>query len=267
MYRERKVRTVLTMFLLGIVLLFSGCTKDTVNLKTTTYGLKATDVLGVMGTVSFIQTTPTETTINISLTGAPAGTHPAQLCLNTVVEGGSVMLILNPVGVDGTCSTVVTKISYAQLIAYNGYIRVIQSDQDANVILAEGDIGGNELTSASKTYPLTTVGTYGVTGNALFEKRLNGNTLVTITLNGVLAGNTYDASINLGSIASVGGGPIVKTLGTVDGTTGKSYTDISELNSNLAITYANWLVYDGYINIYTNANEGTVICNGNIGSN
>jgi hypothetical protein len=92
--------------------------------------------------------------------------------------------------------------------------------------------------------------------------------LLTITLAGTIAGEAYPATINLGSIQSVGGGPIVKTLNNVDGTTGKGYTNILKLDSGIAITYDNWLVYDGYINIYQNTiNLGTIISHGNIGSN
>lgn len=268
MNQRRKVSTVCAMFLMGIVLMFSGGCSNDVNPKTTTYGLKASDVLGITGTVTFVQTSSTVTTVNITLTGASAEVHPAQLCMNTVVEGGNVIVILNPVGINGTSSTTITTMSYAQLIAYNGFIKVIQSDKDDKIILAQGDIGGNVLTSASKSFVMSTIGTYAVTGSALFEKRQNGNTLVTLSMIGLIADINYDATINLGSIASIGGGPIVKTLVRVDGTTGKSYTNITNLNSALAITYDNWLVYDGYINIYqTKASDGVVISHGNIGSN
>jgi len=268
MNQIRKGRFVFTRFLLGGLMMFSGCAKDAVQPRTTTYSLKVKDVLGVLGTVTFVETNPAVTTVNITLTGAEAGIHPAQLCMNTVVEGGNVKVILNPVGVNGTSSTAINNMSYATLIAYDGYIKVLQSDQDANIILAEGDIGGNVLTNANKSYDLSTIGTFGVTGKALFEQRLNGNTLVTITMNGLLLGGKYDASINLGSIASIGGGPVVETLNKVDGTTGKSFTNITELDSKIAITYDNWLVYDGYINIYqSKVSDGTVISHGNIGSN
>jgi hypothetical protein len=123
------------------------------------------------------------------------------------------------------------------------------------------------MTTTNKTYPMLIMGAYGVSGNALFEKRVNGNTLLTITLTGVIAGNSYPATINLGSVASVGGGPIVETLSNVDGTTGKSYTNIRSLDKGTAITYDDWLVYDGYINIYQLSVLGTIISHGNIGSN
>lgn len=100
------------------------------------------------------------------------------------------------------------------------------------------------------------------------KKRENGNTLITISITGAIAGNSYPATINLGSIESIGGGPVVRLLNNVDGTTGKSYTNIRDLDSGVNITYDNWLVYDGYINIYnTTIDLSDVICHGNIGSN
>lgn len=120
----------------------------------------------------------------------------------------------------------------------------------------------------NKTYTLVTVSTFGVSGTALYEKRVNGNTLVTISLAGTIADEVYPASINLGSIESVGGGPVVKTLNDVEGTIGKSYTNIRKLDSGIDITYDDWLVYDGYINIYQTAvNIDNIISHSNIGSN
>lgn len=69
-------------------------------------------------------------------------------------------------------------------------------------------------------------------------------------------------------MASVGGGPVVKTLQSVNGTTGKSYTNVTDLNSGVAISYDNWMVYDGYINVYQSAAfSNVIISQGNIGSN
>jgi hypothetical protein len=188
--------------------------------------------------------------------------------MNSAVEGGSVVITLNPVDANGRSSTDETTLNYTQLIAYDGFIKVSKSSSEPDVILAQGDIGGNVITTTNKSYVLDTVGAYLVSGTALFEKRVNGTTLVTITLTGGIAGEVYPSSINLGSIATVGGGPVMKMLNNVDGTTGKGYTNIRKLDSGIAITYDNWLVYDGYINIYQNSvSTDNIICHGNIGSN
>ena len=248
-----------------------GCKKDDTTpapARKTTYELKAKDVLGVTGTATITETSGTAATIDIELTGSPVGTHPAELRINSAIEGGAIAITLNPVGANGKSSTIESSLTYAQLIAYDGFIQVHKSDNEIDVILAEGDIGGNVITATKRTYALDTVGVFGVSGTALFQKRLNGNTLLTITVTGAIVGESYPATINLGSIESVGGGPVVCTLNNVDGTNGKGYTNIRKLDSGVDITYDNWLVYDGYINIYqTTININNIICHGNIGSN
>lgn len=269
MFKTRKLFAMLTMVAFVFLLMqFAGCKKDDIPANKTEYNLMVKDVLGVTGTATFIETSSTTSTIEIQLFGAPSGSHPAELCMNSAVEGGNVIVTLNPVEGNGTSSTKVTAISYAQLNAYDGFIKVMKSSSEPEVILAMGDIGGNVITTTNISYSLDTIGAFGVSGNALFQERVNGNTLVTITLAGTIAGQSYPATINLGSIASVGGGPVVKLLSNVNGTTGKSYTTIRKLDSGINITYQNWLVYDGYINIYqTVAALDHIICHGDIGSN
>jgi len=264
---KRKVFVMLTMFLSVALLIAGGCKKDDAS-KSTSYKLMVKDVLGVTGTVTFIESSSTSATIDIVLVNAPSGTHPAYLYAKSAVENGSVVIELNPVDASGKSSTVTNKMTYSQLIAFDGFIKVIKSSSEPDVILAQGDIGGNVITSTSKSYPLSLVGAFGVAGTALFEKRVNGNTLLTVSLTGTIAGESYPATINLGSIASVGGGPVVKTLSNVNGTTGKGYTNIQKLDGGTDITFENWLVYDGYINIYqTPVSLTSIICQGNIGSN
>ena len=267
MKNTKKVIFLLMMFI-AVVLLqgISGCKKSDSPARKTSYILKVKDVLGVSGTVSFTETSSSVTTVDITLTGAPAGTHPAVLSMNSAVEEGGIVATLNPVDATGKSSTELTTMSYSQLIAFDGHVSVLKSSSELNVILAQGDIGGNVLTTTNKTYTLTTVGAYGVSGTALFEKRVNGNTLVTVSLTGTIAGDTYPATINLGSVTSVGGGPVVETLINVDGTTGKSFSNIRKLNAGVVVTYDDWLLYDGYLNIYqASISLNNIICQGNIG--
>ena len=272
MIQAKKAITVFTMITAAILLLAgSGCKKDNpapTPARTATYNLKVKDVLGITGKVTFTETSSTTTTVVITLTGPVTGGHPAQLVANSAVEQGAIAVTLTPVDATGKSSTVVS-MSYTDLIAYDGHINVIKSVTEPGVILAQGDIGGNLLTGINKSYALTDAGSFGVTGTALFEKRVNGNTLITISLNGTISNNVYPASINLGSIESVGGGPVKRSLNDVNGTTGKSYTNIRKLDDGItAVTYDNWLVYDGYLNIYqSSVSYSTIICHGNIGSN
>ena len=251
----------------AVLLLAGGCDKDDAPGQNKSYDLAVKDVLGVSGKVTFTEPSNTSTTIDIVLTNAPSGTHPANLHMYSTVEEGVVVQTLNPVDATGKSSTVVN-MTYSELIAYDGCIKVLKSSTEPTVILAQGDIGGNVITTTNKSYVLSTIGVYGVSGTALFEKRENGNTLVTISLIGTIPGESYPATINLGSIASVDDGTIRKTLSNVNGTTGKSYSNIRTLDSGTAITYENWLVYVGYINIYqTSAITANIISHANIGTN
>jgi len=269
MFKIRNVFTALTMLVVAGVLVFTaGCKKDDTPDRETEFSLMVQDVLGVTGKATFIETSKTTTTIVIELFGAPVGSHPAELRMNSAVEGGQVVVTLNPVSDNGPSSTKVTTMTYDQLIAYDGFIKIAKSTSEPDVILAQGDIGGNVITATNKTYALLAVEAYEMTGNALFQKRVNGNTLVTVTLIGAIAGETYPASINLSSTSTIGGGPVVIILSSVNGTTGKSYTNIRQLDSGIQMTYDNWLVYDGHINIYQNSMTfPNIICQGNIGSN
>ena len=269
MIKAKKLNTALSIVVAAILLLpGNGCKKDEEPARETSYTLKVQDVLGVTGTVTFVETSSTASTITLKLFGAPVGIHPAALYMNTIAEGGNVAVQLNPVEGSGTSSTSVNTLTYNQLIAYDGYIKILKSISEPNIILAQGDIGGNVITDTNASYTLGTVGVFGVSGTALFEKRENGNTLLTLSLNGTITGDEYPATINLSSVSTIGGGPVTKTLSVVNGTNGKSYTTIRKLDSGLIITYDNWLVYNGYINVYQTAPElNNIISQGNIGSN
>ena len=252
--------------LTAVILLSGGCSKEETSYNNTSYTLIKKDLLGVSGTVTFTETSNNSTIIDVALVNAPAGSNHVYLYMQSVVEKGEVAETLNPIEATGKSSTVV-KMPYSQLIAYEGFIRVLKSSSENNLIIAQGDIGGNVITSINKSYTLSTISPYGVSGTALFEKRANGNTLLTVSLNGAIAGVEYPATINLGSIESVDGGPVKKVLNNIIGAT-ESYTNIRTLESGSPITYENWLVYLGYINIYQRSVlSDNIISHGNIGKN
>lgn len=258
------------MMLTAVILLTvgTGCKGNDPETREKVYSLKTTDVFGVMGTATFTESGSTSTTIVVKLTGSPViGSHPVELRRESTVENGTLLKTLNPVDVNGTSTTTITNMSYSDLTSYDGCIKIRKSVTEPNLLMAQGDIGGNEITNTNKSYALQ--GKMVVTGNALFEKRVNGNTLLTISVTGaIVAGDSYPATINIGSAGMVGGGPISKTLNSVVGATGKSYTNIRALDNNIPILYTDWLLYTGYINIYqTSAVIGNIICSGDIGKN
>lgn len=238
-----------------------------------TYQLKSVAVPGIFGTVTF-EKKNNGTLVSIDLEGTPnGGSHPAHIHFNSAAEGGGIAVSLDPVnGSSGKSKTLVTQldngtaISYEGLLNFDGYVNVHLSASQLNIIVAQGDIGGNELTGRSMLYPLAPVAVPGISGSALLEERKNGNTLLTISLMGTPDGGRHPAHIHANSVAM--GGPITVSLTDVNGTTGKSVTNIRQFNNGTAVTCAQLLAYNGYINVHLSMmNLATLVAQGNIGSN
>lgn len=263
-----KMKFISSIAVVLLMLIAVSCEETVIPAEKSTYNLEVRDLLGVSGTVTFTETSSTTVTVDINLTGVPAGTHPAEICSNSAVEGGASLVVLTPVNSEGKSTTLTSAITYQQIIALDGFVQVYVGGEMPVEILAIGDIGGNVLTTTEISYPLSTVESFGITGTALFQKRTNGNTLVTLTMDGLLSNTYYPATINVGSIGTVGGGGIKKILNDVNGDTGMSFTNIRKLNNEVPITYDNWLVYVGYINVYhTQIGNANIISQGNIGAN
>lgn len=240
------------------------------NPMTTGYALSVKDELGVTGSVTFSEKSSgsSESVVTIQLMGAPEGIHPAHIHVNSAVETGGIAYALNPVDSTGK-STTTLSVPYATLVNFDGYVNVHASVLDLGTIIAQGDIGGNALTGDAKTFTLNQDSTSGIFGNAKFEKRKNGNTLVTINLTsgGVLPIGTYPAHINLGSVSTIGAPYSKKRLQNVNNATRRSFTNIRALDDGTPINYDNWLVYDGFITIHDASDNSNVITKGNIGAN
>jgi hypothetical protein len=239
-----------------------------------TYALSSVSNPAVSGTAKFTKRVSGKTLVSLALTGTTAGVSSiAHIHLNTVAQTGEVVVDLTAVnGSNGKSETSVNKlnsggeITYDEFLNFNGYINVHQSATAISTLIAQGDIGKNELTTTSKTFPLAAVSNPAISGTAKFTKRVSGETLVSIALTGTTAGVSSPAHIHLNSAAQ--GGAIAIDLTAVTGATGKSETSISKLNNGNAITYDALLNFNGYINVHESAsNLSTLIAQGNIGSN
>lgn len=269
-----KLKNVLKFSTFAVILTvaLSSCKKNDSEpdpLKTT-YTITAKDLLGVTGTVTIAEKSSgsTESVVTISLKGAPAGTHPAHIHINSAIETGAIAYSLNSVDAAGE-STTTLPVTYALLTNFDGYINIHLDAVSLNTIIAQCDIGGNLITGSKQSYTLSQDSGTGISGSAKFEKRKNGNTLVTIdlTTGGVLPPGFYPAHINLGSISTVGTPIKTKTLNPVDGIIRSSITNIRTLDDGSPVSYDNWLVYDGFMTIHDAADTTNVIAKGDIGSN
>ena len=268
----------LSCLLLMSALLIVGCGKEDPQPQLTgtskQYSLFSQSNPAISGTVTFAKRSDNATLITVKLNGTSAGgSHPAHIHANTAAETGGIILDLTSVdGATGKSETIVSKlkdgtaVTYEQLIDLNGYVNVHVSATNLATLIAQGDIGQNELTSTKKIYTLRSVSNPAVSGTATFTKRASGRTLVSIALTGTTAGVTSISHIHANSVAETGG--VLVDLTSINGTTGKSETSISKLNTGVAITYDELLNFNGYINVHESAsNLSTLIAEGDIGRN
>ncbi|MFH4966884.1 CHRD domain-containing protein [Gaetbulibacter sp. M240] len=238
------------------------------------YSLNAVAVAEIDGTATFYERVNGEALAVLALQNTPAGgEHPAHIHLNTAAEGGGIAFTFNSVNGDtGMSKTNVAQLNdntafgYSDVLGYNGYINVHLSAAELGTIVAQGDIGQNELTGNSKSYALNTADVAGISGTATFEERVNGTTLITLALEGTPEGGSHPAHIHENDAAT--GGGIIATLNSVDGTTGMSKTQISALNNGTQVSYTDLLSINGYINVHLSDSDlATIVAQGNIGAN
>ena len=246
------------------------------------YDLVTKDVPGISGTATFAERKSGAALVTVMLDGTPdGGMHPGHIHNNSAAETGGIAKTLTTL--DGTTGMSVThiealndgtEIGYEGLLDFDGYINFHLSADDLATLVAQGDIGQNELTGESMTYDLGTKDVPGISGTATFEERLSGETLVTLDIDGTPAGGMHPAHIHAGAVADAPGAILI-TLATVDGTSGMSQTNVSAFNAEDgtanggdAITYDEMIAIDGYINVHLSADDlGTIVAQGNVGSN
>ncbi|WP_205521195.1 CHRD domain-containing protein [Psychroflexus aurantiacus] len=238
------------------------------------YDLGERAVEGISGSVLFEERVNGEALATIQLDGTPdGGMHPAHIHMNTAVEGGGILYTFNAVnGTTGMSRSNVgalddgTAFGYADVLTVDGYVNVHLSSDDLGTIVAQGDIGQNELTGVSKSYDLEERAVPGISGSVLFEERVNGEALATINLAGTPDGGMHPAHIHANS--AVEGGGIVYTFNPVNGFTGMSQSNVAALDDGTAFGYADVLTVDGYVNVHLSANDiGTIVAQGDIGQN
>ncbi|WP_339662172.1 CHRD domain-containing protein [uncultured Polaribacter sp.] len=274
----RKLKSIILLF--SVSLFLFNCNNDdemVIPLPTgnsVTYDLSTKAVAGISGTATFVENSDASVTILLDISGTPAGgSHPAHIHFNTAAEGGDIALSLEPVNGDTGKSEITvsalndgTAVTYNQLLNFDGYINVHLSASDLGTIVAQGDIGQNDLTGMTKTYDLGSKAVAGISGNVVFSERLNGEALAEIMLTGTPAGGSHPAHIHANTAAE--GGGILFSFNPVNGDTGMSITNVATLDSGAALSYSDISNIDGYVNVHLSASElGTIVAQGDIGQN
>lgn len=239
------------------------------------FALSSVAVPGISGTATFIENKDKTTTVELQLTGTPdGGMHPAHIHFNTAAEGGDIAITLGTVdGTTGFSTKTFSKldngtaITFEQLLSFNGYINVHLSATELGTLVAQGDIGQNELTGKSKAYVLNEKDVPGINGTATFFERKNGDALAVLDVTNTVPGEMHPAHIHMGSVAT-SPGAITFTFNPVNGDTGISKTNVSKLDDQTAFGYSDVLTVNGYVNVHLSMQAlGTIVAQGNIGSN
>ena len=228
---------------------------------------------GTLGTATFAELSDGSTRITIDIASSLlVGDHPIHIHENTAAEGGDIAVTLNPVDASGMSETTVDMlddgmpISYNELVAFDGYINIHLSAADLATLVAQGDIGVNAFTGESMSYDLNEADLTGISGTAMFEERVSGETLVTLMLENTPGGDSHPSHIHMNTAAE--GGDIAVTLESVNGTSGMSKTNVSALDDGTMISYDDLTDYDGYINVHASADDlATLAAQGDIGQN
>ena len=270
-------KTLFSLVML-IPFLFVSCSKDEVPAATVVnskvFDIGAVGTSGISGTATFVEKSDASISIELDLKNTPAGgVHPAHIHFNTAAEGGNIALTLTAVdGSTGKSTTIIkalddgTPVNYQSLLNFDGYINVHLSADKLSTLVAQGDIGQNDLTGDSKAYPLGSVAVSTISGSATFYKRVNGEALAVVKLNNTPAGGIHPGHIHINSAAQ--GGGIAFSFNPVNGDTGISTTNVSKLDSGAAFGYEQVLGYNGYINFHLSATAlATLVAQGDIGQN
>lgn len=243
-------------------------------LISTTYTLNPVSDPAIIGDARIIKNEDASITIEIVLSGTLMGeTHPANLRINTAAEGGTVAVNLSAVnGTTGRSATTFntledgSEITYEALLEFDGFIDVRLNSSSPVIVLAQGDIGQNELTGVSKTYSLNTRDVPEISGIVKFSERKNGEALARIELTNAISGTEHPAYIYTNT--ALEGGAIALTFNNIDGDTGLSRTNISVLDDGTPFVYADLIAFDGYVNVHLSPSDlGTIIAQGDIGMN
>ncbi|MEM1259557.1 MAG: hypothetical protein AAGH81_13565 [Bacteroidota bacterium] len=117
-------------------------------LRSTEYRLEAVGDSGIFGTVTFTEDSDGKTEVLVQLDdGSSVAIHPAYIRFNTLEEGGTVALTLNPCEC-AVSTTLVNQLDNGSIISYDGLMRLnghvsIHNTPDDYTVISGANIGSN----------------------------------------------------------------------------------------------------------------------------
>ena len=221
------------------------------------YELDATGDSELTGTLTFAERVNGFTEVTVDLSEVPEEKeYTVQLNSGTILQGGDLLIKLEPVDESGESVTNVSAdaegnaVSYDDLIGINGHVNVYPSEHETETILAQADVGGNKLTEEALVFNVEEENESAITGSVEFLERINGNILAVIELSGADPAQTHIARLYSAGDEENDNGEHLFTFSGIDGESGISHTDFNELNNETEFLFDDLKEFKGTVHIY-----------------
>lgn len=227
---------------------------------------------GLSGRVEFEERADKSTRVTVTVTGSFSQDLPIQIRNGDEIEGGEILVNLNPVSFSSSESVTEvsttsagTSLSYDSWSTINAHIRMNRDPLDLSSIAALAAIGNNELLDESESYAVSDVNGSGVSGNIIFTKRKDGHTLVTMEFSGTSTDVLHPAGIYSGN--SDDGGTEIIELNSIDGTTGLGFTSVREDKNGTPNQFDELNVLDAHCIVSFSATNPSTVSRSDIAGN
>lgn len=198
-------------------------------------------------------------TIDLSNT-AQEESFPVHIHQNSAAEGGSIILPLNDI--DGPSGEGFTEIppkseggpfNFEELLNLDAFLNVHKSNNNFQLFVCQGDIGGNTLTGETVEYEMKGYSGFETAGIARISERQNGTSLIEMELADTEPGVLHPSHFHINSVAELGG--IIINLNNVNGTTGIGKSQVDHFNSGEEISYSELIEIDGHLVVHKSPAE------------
>ena len=224
-------------------------------LENTAYDSEEESEPGASGDVLSIKQEEAKVQHVVEVENTSAGNmHPAHVQLNAALGGGDVKVPLEPLGSSTGLNTTSflsleesKPIIFENIATLDAYINVHLSADDLDTIVAQGDIGQNEITEEFKSFDFNKKVVDDTSGSLLTGKRLNDEALATLSFDYTPSGRSHPAHIH--ENATVEGGGILSSFTPVVGDAAMSQSHVETLDGDTTFGYEDPMGVDGYMNV------------------
>jgi len=122
-----------------------------------------------------------------------------------------------------------------------------------------------DVSGKNRVYELSALTAERIEGQVIIRERNDGSTQLEISLDGLAPQAQLPAYVHFNT--ALEGGGIAITLEPVDGNSGTSVTEVTQLDNGTPLGYDEIIEFDGHLNIQLDDNQGSLVAQGDIGAN